>query len=236
MIVIGITSFIEWEHNDHAVSMNYTKKLVEAGAVPLIIPSILGVEKVVNELDAVLFTGGGDISPRFYNEHSHIGIGVLDGERDELEIALAKAVFKIGKPILGICRGIQLINVAFGGDLIQDISKEVENPIEHDWYDAINKRFRSPPHYPTHRVIISKSSRLYQILGVESLYVNSFHHEAVRRVAPKFKDVAWAIDNVIEAIEYDDDKFILGIQWHPEMMYDIYSKKIFKAFVEAARK
>lgn len=236
LIVIGVTSFIEWERNIHGVSRNYTRKIIDAGAIPLIIPSIVGVEKVVGKLDAVLFSGGGDIAPRFYNEYSHPGIRVLEGERDELEIILAKKAFEMGKPILGICRGIQLINVAFGGNIFQDISKEVENPIKHDWYDADNRRFRSPPDYPTHRVTISRSSRLFQILEVDNLYVNSFHHQAVKKVAPGFRDVAWAGDNIVEAIEYDGDKFILGIQWHPEMMHDVYSRKIFKAFVEAARK
>lgn len=236
MVVVGVTSYFNWRDNALALRMTYVRKLSRLGAVPLVIPPdpSLDVGEVLERVDAVLLSGGGDVDPRFYGEEPRRGMGRVEPGRDELEIRLVREAFSRGKPLLAICRGIQVVNVALGGTLYQDIELEVPNAIKHRWIRG--SEFEVPMWYPVHWVEIDTGSRLFRILGTRRLLVNSFHHQAVKRVAPVLRPVAWAPDGVVEAVEAPHHPFFIGVQWHPEAMDDEYSWKLFQAFVDAARR
>ena len=235
--VIGILSEVMIEKDGNFigtekdyVTVNYVKSIVMAGGIPIILPVVDdNVTKVqLNSIDGLLISGGFDVNPLIYGEEPHKSIGFVRPDRDLHDICAIKTAYDMGKPILGICKGIQVLNVAFGGTLYQDISEMQESFVAH--------RQNAKPEVPTHSIKIKKESILHKIIG-DKAYVNSFHHEAVKRVADGFTVTAMAIDKVIEGIEKADSKFVVGVQWHPEMMshIDENSMNIFKTFIEAAK-
>lgn len=232
--IIGITSSHEKENglrNYHrtTVSIDYTKGVIEGGGIPIIIPTTGNIEVIKEQLkllDGLILSGGPDINPIYYGEDFKEKMGVISPERDDNEIKILKEFLETGKPILGICRGHQLLNVYFGGTLYQDLSYFNTETLKHrqDFY----------PELEVHKIFIEKDSILGKLYG-ESIKTNSFHHQAIQNLGEGFKIIAKSSDGVIEAIEKENHKFCLGIQWHPEMMVARGNKsmvKIFELFID----
>ncbi|MEG0258617.1 MAG: gamma-glutamyl-gamma-aminobutyrate hydrolase family protein [Lysinibacillus sp.] len=231
--VIALTMFVE---DDLSVRLNaaYSKCVVEAGGIPLLVP--LGVDADVKQIltlvDGLLLTGGHDIHPFIFGEEPRPKLGKICPERDAVEILLTQEAISRKKPIFGICRGQQLLNVALGGSLYQDIEAEhvSSRPLMHTQVSARAVK--------THYVTFSNDNLLKQIVGEEKIAVNSFHHQSVKIIADTLNVAAKSSDGVIEALVHETLPFCLSVQWHPEELAiagDEVSKKLFKAFVEACR-
>lgn len=229
---IGITMSEDTE--EQVILTNYYFRAVEkAGGLPLLLPSMKDLEAIsqlANLLDGLILSGGVDVDPMHIGQEPVPELGRLSPERDEFELNLTRQALKKCIPILGICRGVQLLNIAAGGTIYQDINTQMQGVLKH--YQS------APKWYPTHKIKILEDSRLSSIFSVNEVRVNSFHHQAVAEVARGFKVSAVSRDNVIEAIEAIDSTFILGVQWHPECMWqnDHQSFGLFKEFVEAAKR
>ena len=213
--------------NDRKVrlSTGYLSGLYDFGAIPSVLPytdDAARVKAYAEAFDGFLFSGGVDVAPAYYGEETMFDNVVIDEERDRFEFALLKLLLGTEKPILGICRGEQLLNVALGGSLVQHM-------------DGHNQKEEN--HVATHTVSVAENTRLASILETATLRTNSFHHQAVKTVAPTLRVSATAEDGTIEAVEGTGDRFLLGVQWHPELMLglDGFAEKIFRAFVDAAR-
>lgn len=220
----------EWQ----LLADDYVASVVRAGGVPLILPVVRGpegsavVEQMAASVDGVLFSGGSDVDPLRFGQRSAGKTGGVVPERDEQEFALVRRLLEhTDKPILGVCRGIQLINAALGGTLIQHIP---------DAGFCSHSLAMYPRQVPSHTVNVEQGSLLHALTGRDSLGVNSFHHMAVDACAPALKVTARAEDGVIEAVELADNsegRFFLAVQWHPEMMAwaDSVQQGIITAFV-----
>jgi len=179
-------------------------------------------------LDGLLLSGGGDMHPRYYGECPRAELRDVDCARDELELALTGAALAAGMPLLGICRGAQVLGVALGGGLIQDIPSERPGALVH--------RIEEESQTAWHWVGIAGDSRLSAIMGAGRVNVNSFHHQANGPLGEDARAVAWAEDGVVEAIDGAAHEFVLGVQWHPErMLDDDAQRRLFEVFVAAAR-
>ncbi len=207
------------------VNDDYVQAVASAGGIPYIIPIVDDEELVISQLsmiDGLLMSGGQDINPLMYGEEPNRLVDDIFPRRDTFDERLVKNFMKTKKPIFGICRGHQIINVVNGGTLHQDLTLIKGSYIKH--WQAHN------PSYETHSVLVEKDSRLHDILGDETL-VNSFHHLAIKDVAPGFKVTAKAKDGVIEGIEKVGDEFVVGIQWHSEML-SATNEKMHNIFVK----
>jgi putative glutamine amidotransferase len=216
------------------VSVNeaYVQALIQAGAAPVLIPLGLGeaaLRAILERLDGVLFTGGGDLEASLYGAQPHARMYDIDQDRDRIELYLVKELVAQEQPFMGICRGLQVINVALGGSLYTDIGDEHPGALRHDWYPNI------PRDHLAHPVQISEASRLAGILGKPLLEVNSLHHQGVRQLAPGLTPTAYAPDGMVEAFELPEHPFGMAVQWHPEWLQaHAPMRALFKAFVEAA--
>jgi len=233
--LIGLTTFRHPNSEGNPViSVNeaYVKAVASAGAAPQLIPLGLADEqlkKIFNSLDGIVFTGGGDMLPEQYGRLPHPKVDGVDLDRDRVELYLARWAIEAQLPFLGICRGLQLINVALGGTLYEDILDQRPGALRHQYDGAW------PRDYPAHSVTIDKSSRLAQILGACEASVNSLHHQGIRELAPAAAAVAHAPDGIIEAIELTDHPYGLAVQWHPEWLPErLEMRAIFTDFVHAA--
>ena len=229
--VVGITSSFNVDDQFFYLKEAYIDTIIESGGIPLIIPPQKreeDIRKIFRRLDALLLPGGPDVDPMRFEEETQYKLRI-DPERDDLELMLAQMAFEEDKPILGICRGIQVINIAAGGDIYQDLIAQRPGTLVHEQ--------SAPGWYPTHEIQIQPETVLSRILGKTQLRVNSYHHQAVRRIAPNFRASALANDGVIEALENPLLKFALGVQWHPELMWRRYPlfKSLFTALVETAQ-
>ena len=215
------------------VNAAYVESVTRAGGIPLILPPAIAAEHAAAALEGVeglLLTGGEDIDPACYCTDPVPQLGPVDAARDRFELALFDAARARGLPVLGICRGLQLVNVALGGALWQDLPTERPSALRHDRDDARDAR--------THDVAIAAGSRAAAALGVTALAVNSFHHQGVRTLAPGLVATGHAPDGLVEAIEGADGGWLLAVQWHPEEMLGDSSAPdggLFLALVEAAR-
>lgn len=228
---IGLTTGGRNEHDRYELAADYSWSVYRAGGLPLLIPPVgkgAAAGAWTERLDAFVFTGGRDLDPRFYGEKAEGVLDRLDAERDEAEMAFMRAALDSGKPILAICRGMQVLNVALGGSLYPDIPTAFGTRVIH----------RLPPHEPTtHGVQIDPDSRLAALMGTTRTSGISWHHQALRGVARGLTAVAHAPDGVIEAVETtDESRWLFGIQWHPEITAakDAAQQRIFDAFVAAA--
>lgn len=242
MAIIGISASIRFENTDgfflgyeqSYVANNYIKAISENGASPILLPIIADDEQIENQIkliDGLLISGGYDVDPQFYNEEPLEKLEAIYPKRDIYEIKLIKYALKHKKPILGICRGFQILNVALGGSLYQDVSYRENTFIKHSQ--------SAEPHQATHNIDIDENSTLFKISGKTQERVNSFHHLALKNIGSNLKITAWAKDGVPEAIENtDDSSFILGVQFHPEMMFKTssFAEKIFQYFIEICEK
>lgn len=232
--VIGITCGhdVEGKQDRWFVKAPYIRSVVEAGGIPLLIPPTWDegvLARCLERVDGLLLPGGADVDPDRYGQTPHPALGRVDPEWDALDVTAARLALARDLPVLGICRGIQVLNVAAGGTLYQDIPSQVDNALLHD-QDA-------PGWQATHEVTVAPGSRLAEILGTAVVRVNTFHHQAVLDVAPGFRAVAWAADGVVEGIESMVHRFALGVQWHPERMtqQDAVQRRLFESLVAAAR-
>ncbi len=224
----------DWCPPSYGHRKTYVDAVLRAGGAPLLIPPLLdatALRAIYDRLDGLLLAGGGDISPNHYGDQPHERLGVIDLPRDMAELRLARWAAADHKPLLGICRGVQLINVALGGSLYQDIPSQLGSTIDHNESYA-----REDWTFLAHPMTITPDARLARFLGTTDLMINSLHHQAVHRVAPGLRAVAWAPDGVIEALESEDTRFIVGVQCHPEALQaetDPRWQGLFAAFVES---
>lgn len=237
--IIGITTFREKREKGEYNSINfgYAEAVIAAGGLPVFIPIVpedVATEILENgSIDGLIFSGGEDVAPRYFGEEPILQIGGIDSKRDAMEFKLLDEACKRKIPVLGICRGHQLINVAFDGTLYQDIDSQVQSAMGHH-----------PTHINRdelfHSVNIKKESVLHDIFKNEKIYVNSFHHQGIKKLGKGLKAAALSCEGIVEAFETVDmnDKFILGIQWHPENLVNRYPEflGIFKLLVEKAKK
>ena len=228
--LIGLTTYGRGADNRYTLPADYIDAVRRAGGVPLLIaPGESRVEAILDVIDALVLSGGGDIDPSRYDGKRHDTNYSIDQERDTLELELARRVIDSSIPTLGICRGAQILNVVQGGKLIEHIPDEVGVKVLH----------RAPPREPvTHGVKLKAGSRLAQILGCDQFDATSWHHQALRGAAAGFDAVAHAPDGTIEAIEMPSHPWMIAVQWHPELSAasDPLQQKLFDALVEAARK
>lgn len=228
---IGVTCGSGGEDGSFTLRPQYVEAVARAGGLPLLLPATEDVpaEAVLEAVDGVLLTGGGDVDPDWYGEEPRVVNGQINPVRDRFEIALCRAALRAGRPVLGICRGAQVLNVAAGGSLYQDLAREMGTSLQHAQ--------KAPGWYGTHKVTVQEGTLLWRLVGATTLRVNSFHHQGVREIAPGFTACAHAADGVVEAIEGAGPAWALGIQWHPERSYKVNSPEfgLFKGFVEACR-
>lgn len=212
--VIGITAAFQEEEERCYLSRYYSDGIYRAGGVPVILPPLPpeAAAATITSIDGLLLSGGGDIDPFYFGEEPLPQTGMVSPRRDAFELALAREALARIVPVLGICRGMQVLNVAAGGTIYQDLAAGTKSPLKH--------RQDAPRWYGTHHIDILAGSRLAAIFRTTRLRVNSFHHQAVKKVAPGFKATAWAPDGIIEAIEATAHPFAVGVQFHPEGMWE----------------
>ena len=219
--------------NVQGVLRTYIEALLGAGALPVVIPLGLTDEDrraLVARLDGVVLPGGGDIDPAEYGQEPHPALSDVDVLRDSLELNLARDAALSDLPLLAVCRGVQVLNVALGGTLVQDIPSQVPGAVKHSF-----RLIDAPREHLAHAVKVAEGSRLAEILGTPITSVNSRHHQSVDKVAPGLEVVAHAPDGVIEGVEHPTHPFLIGVQWHPENLQAIPEmKRLFVRFVEAA--
>jgi putative glutamine amidotransferase len=214
----------------------YVDAVVAAGGAPLLIPPIDDLDAlraIYERIDGLLLSGGGDIQPHYYGEEPHPKLGTVDPARDAAEIPLARWAAADGKPVLGICRGVQVINVALGGSLYQDIAEQITSELQHDLSYA-----RQDWTYMAHDVSIAPESHLARMFGTTQIPINSLHHQSLKHVAPGLRPVAWAPDGVVEAVEGENGHFLIGVQCHPEALQanaDPRWQVLFRRFVESCK-
>lgn len=222
--IIGITgNFIE-DDGITGVGKYYLKAVFNAGGIGIILPPAadeLIVNSYINICHGFVFSGGGDVDPFYWGEEPSPAVRKINPLRDRFELMLARKVLGGIKPVLGICRGCQVLNIAAGGSLRQDISTFLSH--EQD----------APRNYPFHEIFILKGSILHKILGAERIRVNSFHHQAVYKPGINMRISARAADGTAEAVESQNHPFVVGVQWHPECMEDEYSFYLFRSFINA---
>jgi putative glutamine amidotransferase len=213
--IIGIVCDEDWERRQAQLYSGYYEGVFHWGGQPFLIPCLedLDAGDIMSRLDGLMLTGGGDIDPRYFGETPHPHVGVIHPWRDIGEIRLAQAAERAGCPVLGICRGMQIMNIALGGDLYQDLGRQWQGKslLCHDQ--------KGPPWFGLHDVALLPDSRLCSILCADTVQVNSFHHQAVRTTGRGLRITGKTADGVPEALEHECHPFFIGVQWHPERMW-----------------
>lgn len=225
--LIGITSYVEdaewgpWRQPAALIPMTYVRAVREAGGRPLVIPPDEDtVEETLASLDGLVMAGGADIDPQVYGAERHAATAVIRPDRDRGEMALLAAALEANLPVLAICRGMQLLNVVRGGDLVQHLPEVTEE----------EAHVTAPGVFSRHEVTLDPASRLGRVLGSRAL-VASHHHQAPSRLGEGIRTVAWAPDETIEGIEDPDARFLIGVLWHPEEAED---RALFEELVKEA--
>lgn len=232
--LIGITSYGRNNLDEFRLYANYLEAVRMAGGVPVLLtPGEVHPEVLLERLDGIVFSGGGDVAPVCFGGDNHPMIYSLDEERDRFELDLAKYVLASEVPTLGICRGLQVLSLASGGDKLLPHVPDVFTDMLHR-IEPPDVQTRAQP--TRHSVVISPDSRLVQIVGCDRIPVVSWHHQAIKTVPPSWQLSAQATDGLIEAIEHTIHPWLLALQWHPEMsLNDGYQLPIFQAFIAAAQ-
>jgi putative glutamine amidotransferase len=222
----------------HSWVMNhrYLTALAAVGGAPVLVPLLVrdtdALRGVYDALDGVFIAGGVDVDPSSYRAERGAHCGRTDLDRDAVEIQLVQWAREEGKPVFGVCRGLQIINVAAGGSLLQDCAADAPGSQKHDYFpNAGHAR-----DFLAHSIRVERGSRLHEIFGADEVMVNSMHHQVIAGLADGLVVTATAPDGLIEAIEAPGDAFTLGVQWHPEMLIDsdAGTRRLFEAFVEAS--
>lgn len=230
--VVGIPGYWHVGHQATAVPDSYIRALLKVDAIPLIIP-VIQSRKILKQLfqmiDGLLLIGGPDLDPVQYHQSAHEGLRKVTPARDNMEIQVSHWALEADLPIMAICRGIQVLNVAAGGTLWQDIGSQLPHAAKHDYYPDYPKDFLS------HTVKLLPGSRLAGIIGDGQASVNSLHHQAIDKLGQGLCPVAYAPDGVVEAVEGIDASWIVGVQWHPEWLIESDHRMVtlFKDFGEA---
>ncbi|MBN1665858.1 MAG: gamma-glutamyl-gamma-aminobutyrate hydrolase family protein [Anaerolineales bacterium] len=233
--LIGITTYRGQNAQGYpilALAEAYVNAIAAAGGLPVLIPLGLDapkLESLVDRLDGVLFSGGGDVAPERYGAPPVPAVGNIDPDRDRVELALLERARRAELPFLGICRGFQVINVAYGGTLYTHIADQHPQALKHDYYPDWER------HYLAHAVEVQPGTRLAEIVGQTRLQVNSLHHQGVQHLGAGLQPLAWSPDGLLEAFQAEEHPFGLAVQWHPEnLTAQAEMRALFRAFVEAA--
>jgi putative glutamine amidotransferase len=234
--LIGITTRNGKDSDGHpltALQHSYINVIVKAGGLPFPIPSMLPDEDFLDlysRLDGILFSGGGDVSIKYFNGSDHPRIGEVDNGRDTTEITLMRSAVNDGKPVLGICRGAQVMNVALGGTLYTHIPAQLKGALDHDYPGDLRRVI-------VHPVNVDETTRSAEIFGETLLNVNSLHHQGLKDIAPSLRVAGHAPDGLVEVVEIPDHPYAVAVQWHPEWLTDQPAmQRLFKSFVDAAEK
>lgn len=213
---------------DALTGLNYSEAVTQFGGLPLMTPNLEPelAEAYLANAEGLLLTGGVDVDPHFFGEEPHPFLGLIDLPRDHFEMALYRAARARGVPVLGVCRGHQLVNVAAGGTLHQHLPA-LSNTVQHEQIDITG--------VPSHGVVLEPTSALAQAFGQERVRTNSYHHQAVAEAGQGLRVVGRSADGVAEAIENTDGSFVLGVQWHPEMSFQAFPEQAapFRVFMKA---
>lgn len=223
--IIGISADYNSETGKHCLGEGYVASVRQAGGSVIILPpgnNEALIQEYLEICHGIIFSGGGDIDPVFWNESPSCHLGEINPRRDSFELALARRAMERDLPVLGICRGCQLLNVAAGGTLIQHLV----SGFCHDQ--------KAPRHYPVHAIVIEPETILGRIIGQREIRVNSFHHQAVGLLGQDFIVTARAADGTVEGIESRTHRFTIGLQWHPETMNDPITQRIFYRLVRVS--
>lgn len=239
--IIGITCDLDLGISSRSISpgieyyflcRNYVNAIQKSGGIPMLIPCFPDenyIDEVIEKISGMVVCGGGDAPAQTYKEEPVMQLGAVNPEKSKFEIMIIKRALNQGLSLLGICGGEQLINVVAGGTLFQDIYSQVPGCISH--------KQRAPRHFPYHTVNIEEETKLYSILKTKSIKVNSRHHQAVKDLAEGFVASGCTGDGIIESIESVQHNFVIGVQWHPEDMFekDNFSRSLFLSFIKSCK-
>jgi len=215
--LIGVTPWYDYDQELTYIKPGYLEGINKSGGLGILLPMTIDeniIENIMDRCEGFLISGGPDVDPKYYNEVNLPFNSSISPLRDKLELFIIKKAIKMNKPILGICRGIQIMNVAIGGTLYQDIESQITDRV------VIKHSQEAPKWHPTHKINIQEGSIIHDIFKSLSIDVNSFHHQAIKDIAPGFRVSSTSDDGIIESIEYNDHKFAVGIQCHPELMWE----------------
>jgi putative glutamine amidotransferase len=215
-------------------NQSYVKAVESAGGVPILIPQLEDPEalrRIYDMLDGLLLSGWLDIHPKFYNQEPHPALDPVDVGLDHVETTILPWALEDDLPVLGICRGEQVLNVVMGGTLIQDIYSQYPTAIDHR--ESAKRKIRD---FLAHDIVIEQGSRLRGLVGEDRVWVNTSHHQAVDKVAPGLVATAWSPDGIVEAVESPDHQFVVAVQCHPEVLWrkHAWASKLFQVFVDSA--
>jgi putative glutamine amidotransferase len=234
--LIGITTRNGKDADGHpltALQHTYTNAIIQAGGLPILIPSMLAEEDFLDlysRVTGLLFTGGGDVSLEYFNGSDHPRIGEVDKGRDATEISLMLAAVNDGKPVLGICRGAQVMNIALGGTLYTHIHDQLKGALDHDYPGDLRRTL-------VHPVNVDETTRSAEIFRETLLNVNSLHHQGLKDIAPSLRAAGYAPDGLVEVVEMPEHPYAVSVQWHPEWLTDqLPMQRLFKSFVDASGK
>lgn len=230
--IIGISLFSESEKDINAKLKYYIEAVKDLGGIPVIFPILKEgnqIKKLIESCDGFIITGGNDINPSLYNEETKTYCMGLDKDRDESEKLLIEELMKIDKPLLAICRGFQILNVVLGGSLYQDIDIDIFNG------DKANHRQEDKRGKEAHKINVNKGTLLHEVVKSEIIGVNTLHHQCLKKLGIGVVSNGKSEDGIVESYHIDGKKFVLGVQWHPELLYKDYEeqRKIFKAFIKS---
>ena len=239
LIAVTTTMWPGGVHNLPRVQLNaaYITAVEAPGAAAVPLTPAQGEEsirRVLGVCHGLLLTGGEDVDPARYGQQPHEKLGTVNRPRDRMEVLVLEGALERGLPVLAICRGIQLLNVALGGTLFQDLPSQRAGGVIHEQEAPINERW--------HAARVAEDSQLAQVIGATDLFINSFHHQGIDRLAPSLRPVAWSEDGLVEAVESTEHPWVVGVQWHPERGEAETpgdrrhpDQRLFWAFVEAAK-
>lgn len=232
--VIGVTLAMGVDEKQYFINSDNPQAIIRTGGMPILLTydrREMGIVQIAEMLDGLVMTGGDDIDPTLFGEEPHRNLGPVVPARDQFEIKLTQQMLRLNKPILALCRGAQILNIAAGGDMYQDMYDQIDRQL-------LQHSQKSSRAHGTHYVNVERDTLLHQITQQDKIRVNSDHHQANRKVADGFQVCGKASDGIIEALESKQHRFVLGVQWHPENMVaadDDTSVKIYKAFISACQ-
>lgn len=217
------------------MNQRYYEAVASAGGAPVLIPLLEDIDALRATFDAcggIMIPGGVDVDPATYGETPHEKLGRIDPDRDRVELQLTRWAIEDRKPLLGLCRGLQVINVAAGGTLFQDLDDQLEGAIRHDYFPT----YGFDRDYVSHEVAVARESRLHSLVDVDQLPVNSMHHQGVKQLGKGLVACAHSADGLVEAVESVNGHWMVGVQWHPEVFDadDPHTRELFRGFVRAA--